>query len=117
MIIYTSDIRKKAQNCFKKGMGYKATAHKLQLPVSAVREWNRLWKAGQFRENPGQPNDQRHKYTDADIRKMVHYHGRGFTYTRIGEMFGCSAQYASRRINQFIMKLVRQAAGNIGAAR
>lgn len=106
MIIYTAEIRKKAQKCFKKGMGYKATAHQLNLPVSAVREWNRLWKAGQFREDVGIPNNKKDKFSENDIRQMIRYHGRGFSYTRIGEMFGCSGQYVSRRIRCLVMAAI-----------
>ena len=47
-LIYTEEVRQAARACFDEGIGYRATADRLDVPQSTVREWNRLYKKGQF---------------------------------------------------------------------
>ena len=46
---YTEEVRCAAKECFDRGYGYKRTASYLGLPVTAVKEWCRLYKKGLFR--------------------------------------------------------------------
>ncbi|MBO7173016.1 MAG: helix-turn-helix domain-containing protein, partial [Burkholderiaceae bacterium] len=45
---YTQAVRQAAKECFERGYGYKRTAAFLGLPVTAVKEWGRLYKNGKF---------------------------------------------------------------------
>ena len=49
---YSDEVRLKAKEYFERGLGYKAVARVLNLPVSITRDWGRSWKKGEFRTSP-----------------------------------------------------------------
>ena len=46
--LYKDEVRQAAKECFDRGYGYKLTAKCLGLPVTAVKEWKRLYDKGCF---------------------------------------------------------------------
>lgn len=46
--IHSDDVRSKALRLFKRGAGYKAVAHALEINVHTARDWGRRYRKGCF---------------------------------------------------------------------
>lgn len=87
--------RRAAVQCFLQGKGYKATAREINVPVSAVREWRRLWQTGEFMADDGlvgrSPSKQRR------IQELC---ASGCNPGRIAELLGCSVSTVKRYLSR-----------------
>lgn len=77
--------RLEALRLFEAGCGYRQTAKRLGLSVNTVRDWRRLYAAGQFRERIGR---RQFVYTEKARREAISMRENGATWREVQEATG-----------------------------
>lgn len=90
-------FRSEAIELFEQGLGYKATAAKLNLHVSTVRDWKRMWKAGVFTES----TKYRKPLTQQEVGLLIFLKEQKFPDAKIAEMFECSTSLVQKHWRQY----------------
>ena len=101
LFTYPKTTRSEALRCFERGLGYKATAKVIRVPVFTVRDWLRQWKKNQF-----VMEQVRRGRTTKEQQAIFALRVRGTPWKEVAEHFGCSVTTARNHYQAVLMAIV-----------
>lgn len=110
---HPEETRAAAKHCFEQGLGYKASAKMIRVPVLTVRDWLRQWRKDQFALTA-----MCRGRTTEEQQAIYALRCRGMAWKDIARRFGCSETTAKRYYHKELMVLATgaYAVKNAGSA-
>ena len=97
--------RRKAEELFAQGKGYKFVTHELGLNVYTVRDWGRLFRKGKFRPDLRHPSSDKNTIRDRKTQALTLFR-EGRDELAIAIKLGVSVITVRRYLKEFLVATI-----------